>query len=56
VDGQPIFSKHDIGRFPEPDEVEERFALFKQGKELPPLSSASGRGTFLRGLMSKLRG
>jgi selT/selW/selH-like putative selenoprotein len=51
-----IFSKKEVGRFPEPDEVEQRFALLKEGKELPPIESGGGRGWFVGRLVSKLRG
>lgn len=54
--GQPLFSKKAAGRFPEPNEVEERFALLKEGKELPPVESGGGRGWFVNRLVSKLRG
>ena len=53
---QLVFSKKEAGRFPEPDEVEERFALIKAGKELPPIESGGGRGWFVGRLVSKLRG
>ncbi len=54
--GQLLFSKKAAGRFPEPNEVEERFALLKDGKELPPIEPGGGRGWFVGRLVSKLRG
>jgi predicted Rdx family selenoprotein len=54
--GQFIFSKKAVGRFPEPNEVEERYSLLKAGKELPPIEPGSGRGWFLGRLVSRLRG
>jgi selT/selW/selH-like putative selenoprotein len=53
---QLVFSKKEAGRFPDPDEVEDRFALSKAGKELPPIESGGGRGWFVGRLVSKLRG
>ena len=32
VDGKVIFSKHELGRFPEPDEVEDKVEHLKAGK------------------------
>jgi selT/selW/selH-like putative selenoprotein len=32
VDGKLIFSKHELGRFPEPDEVESKVERLKAGK------------------------
>ncbi len=32
VDGKLIFSKHELGRFPEPDEVERKVERLKAGK------------------------
>jgi selT/selW/selH-like putative selenoprotein len=55
VGDQLIFSKHDTGRFPEPDEVEQRFSLLKEGKDLPPAQPAE-RGWFVSKLLSKLTG
>ena len=53
---QPLFSKKDAGRFPQPDEVEERFALLKEGKELPPVEPGGGWGGFVGRLVSRLWG
>jgi predicted Rdx family selenoprotein len=53
---QLLFSKKAAGRFPEPNEVEERFALLKEGKELPPIEPSSARGWFVGRLVSRLRG
>jgi hypothetical protein len=54
-DGQLLFSKKDAGRFPHPDEVEGRFALLKDGKELPPVPHAE-RSWFVARLLSRLTG
>jgi predicted Rdx family selenoprotein len=54
--GQLLFSKKAAGRFPEPNEVEERFALLKEGKALPPIEPSSARGWFVGRLVSRLRG
>jgi selT/selW/selH-like putative selenoprotein len=32
VDGKLIFSKHDLGRFPDPDEVESKLERLKAGE------------------------
>ena len=40
IDGDLIFSKSQTGRFPIDDEVEARFAAFRDGKDLPPLAQA----------------
>jgi predicted Rdx family selenoprotein len=53
VDDQLLFSKKDVGRFPQPDEVEERFSLLKDGKELPPIAQADRRW-FVSRLISRL--
>jgi predicted Rdx family selenoprotein len=50
VDGDVIFSKSQTGRFPLDDEVEERFAALKDGKDLPPLAQSKP------GLAAKLLG
>ncbi len=55
ADGQLLFSKKDAGRFPQPNEVEERFALLKDGKELPPVPQAE-RTWFVSRLLSRLTG
>ncbi len=55
ADGQLLFSKKDAGRFPQPNEVEERFALLKDGKELPPAPQAE-RTWFVSRLLSRLTG
>jgi len=40
VDGTLIFSKHEVSRFPEEGEVEQRFATIRAGEPLPPLEPA----------------
>ncbi len=55
ADGQLLFSKKDSGRFPNPAEVEDRYALLKDGKELPPVQPAE-RNWFVSKLLSKLTG
>lgn len=40
VDGNMIFSKGEVYRFPLEGEVEERFAMLKAGKPLPALEPA----------------
>jgi hypothetical protein len=40
IDGDLIFSKSQIGRFPIDGEVEERFVALKNGTELPPLAQS----------------
>jgi len=52
ADSQLLFSKKDAGRFPQPGEVEERFALLKDGKELPPVPPAE-RTWFVSRLISR---
>ncbi len=54
--GQLLFSKKAAGRFPESEEVEKRFALLKEGKELPPIEPGGGKGWFVGRLVSRLRG
>jgi hypothetical protein len=43
-----LFSKKDTGRFPQPGEVEQRYALLKDGKELPPLAYNQRKGIVAR--------
>jgi hypothetical protein len=50
-----LFSKHEAGRFPQAGEVEERFALLKDGKELPPMPQNERKG-FVSRLVSLLTG
>jgi hypothetical protein len=42
MDGSLVFSKHQAHRFPNDGEVEERIALLRAGKDLPPLESSGG--------------
>jgi predicted Rdx family selenoprotein len=39
LDGRLIFSKAQVSRFPGDGEAEERFAMLKADKELPPIKS-----------------
>ena len=54
VDGELIFSKSQVGRFPFDGEVEDRFAALKHGKELPPIEPA--KPGVVGKILSKLRG
>jgi hypothetical protein len=54
IDGELIFSKSQIGRFPIDGEVEERFAALKGGKELPPLRAA--KPGMVGKILGRLRG
>jgi Rdx family protein len=47
-----LFSKKEVGRFPQPSEVEERASMLKEGKELPELPHAE-RGWFVSRLISR---
>jgi predicted Rdx family selenoprotein len=53
ADGVLLFSKAEAGRFPQPGEVEERFSLLKDGKELPPIPHIE-RKWFVSRLLSRL--
>ena len=53
ADGVALFSKKEAGRFPQPGEVEERFSLFRDGKEIPPIPHAE-RKWFVSRLISRL--
>lgn len=44
VDGRVVFSKAQVHRFPAEGEVEQRIALLKAGKELPPLEASPPTG------------
>jgi predicted Rdx family selenoprotein len=55
ADDQLLFSKHEIGRFPNQNEVEDRLSMLKKGEELPPLPQANRRW-FVSRLMSRLTG
>lgn len=55
VDGRVIFSKSELGRFPNGSEVEERFAALRAGKALPPLE-AKAPGGALRRMVARLLG
>jgi selT/selW/selH-like putative selenoprotein len=48
-----LFSKKETGRFPQTGEVEERYSLLKDGKELPPIPQAE-RKWFVSRLISRL--
>jgi predicted Rdx family selenoprotein len=52
ADGVLLFSKAEAGRFPQPGEVEERFSLLQEGKELPPIPQAE-RTWFVSRLLSR---
>ena len=54
VQGDLIFSKSEVGRFPIDGEVEGRFAALKGGKELPPLEAA--KPGVVGKILNKLRG
>jgi predicted Rdx family selenoprotein len=54
ANGKLIFSKKETGRFPNPGEVERRFAALKEGKELPPLDES--KPGFVGKILEKLRG
>ena len=49
-----LFSKKQAGRFPEDGEVEDRFAIARDGKALPPIEPA-GAGP-IRRLVDKIFG
>ncbi len=44
VDGKLIFSKAQVHRFPVDGEVEQRYTMLKEGKELPPLEASAPTG------------
>ncbi len=50
-----LFSKHETGRFPNPNEVEDRLSILKRGEDLPPMPQADRRW-FVSRLLSRLTG
>ncbi len=53
ADGKLLFSKAEAHRFPLENEVEERFAALKEGRELPPLDPP--KAGFVSRILDRLR-
>jgi len=54
ADGQLIFSKAEVDRFPDEGEVEARLAELRKGRNSPP-PGQSGKAAVLTRILGKLR-
>lgn len=54
VDGKLIFSKAQVHRFPADGEVEQRYTMLKEGKELPPLDASAAPTGIVGRVLGKL--